>query len=519
MQAKRLAIIVSTLMLVAACGGGTSSTTKQGGTLRIAIGAEPGSPDPILQTSDQAGNIVYEYAETLTSAYNAAGQVKPLLATSWTASTDGLSYTFKLRQGIKFTDGTDFNAQAVKVNIDRLTDTSLTVPLRGQASDIKSTTVVDNYTVSFQLNQPLGFFPSILSVYPAAILSPASIISGANTYKNVVKPVGTGPYIFKEYAKAGHVLLTRNDNYWGQKANYKEQEWLVVPEPASREALIRSGGADIIVTPPPADIPALQSDSSLTVLTGKGVRTIFLGINMVGAHQPLLKDVRVRQALNYAIDKQSIIKSVIFGLGDAEDSPAPQPLAGHCSAGSYGYDPAKAKQLLQAAGASGMTVKFGSPNGRYIADLQAAQAIAGNLRDVGLNVQGPSSMDFPTYLNTLFVPPAQATFDLAYLGLSVNYPDIGQQMDNFITSQITPNGLNFMGYSNTQVDDLVSKADISTDQSFRAQNYCQAQKLVWNDAPWVFLWTQRVPVVYTNHVKGVVALPSEQIYADQAQPS
>jgi peptide/nickel transport system substrate-binding protein len=128
-------------------------------------------------------------------------------------------------------------------------------------------------------------------------------------------------------------------------------------------------------------------------------------------------------------------------------------------------------------------------------------------------------MDFPTYLNTLFVPPAQATFDLAFLGLSVNYPDIGQQMDNFITSQITPNGLNFMGYSNTQVDDLVSKADISTDQSFRAQSYCQAQKLVWNDAPWVFLWTQRVPVVYTTHVKGVVALPSEQIYADQAEPS
>src|SRR5262249_6962699 len=153
---------------------------------------------------------------------------------------------------------------------------------------------------------------------------------------------------------------------------YDTQIYKIVPEAASREALVKSGGADVIVLPPANDIPALAADPTLHVILGPSDRTVQVIINTADTTQPLLQKPEVRQALDYAIDKNAIIKNVMFGAATPLNAPMATSLFGYCQTGTYGYDAAKAKSMLQAAGAAGMSVKLVSPTGRYVQDIQVA---------------------------------------------------------------------------------------------------------------------------------------------------
>ncbi len=514
-----LALLLAGNLLLAACAQAAPTTAgpKHGGTLRVAIGVDIDTLDPMGQTTTTVQNIVDMGVETLV-AVDEKGGIKPLLAESWQAAGDGLSYTFTLRKGVKFHDGTSFDAAAVKTNFDRVLDPSNKAPLRGVLSAISSTTVIDDSHVKFTLKQPLAPFVAGLTTTTFGILSPASIASGGNTYQKAENIVGTGPYRLKERVKGERVTMVKNDNYWGTKPNYDVQEFKIVPEAASREALVRSGQADVIILPPVSDIPALQSDPNLKVLLAASDRTIFISINTVSKDQPLLQNPKVRQALNYAVDKKSIIKSVLFNAADPLDAPMAKSLLGYCQVGDYAYNPDKAKSLLQQAGASGMKVKLISPTGRYVQDFQAANAVAGNLRDVGINVEGPSTSDWPTYLATINVPPAKATAQLHVLGWAPGYLDAQQQMEQFYSKRIPPEGLATSYYNNPKVDDLIVKGNTGSDKDARGRDYCAASKQIWEDAPWIFLWTQRFPIVHTAKVTGIGSFPNEKFYTVYAEP-
>jgi peptide/nickel transport system substrate-binding protein len=504
--------------IIASCSPGPSSGgTKQGDVLRIAMGTEPGSLDPIHQISDVGGAIQWEVTQPLTSYFTADAKLSPQLAESWTVSPDAKQFTFTLRKDVKFTDGTPFNAQAVKVNFDRILDKNHKISNLLDVGLVDTVTVVDDYHVQFTLKQPISFFPYSVAYYVEALVSPDSLTKLGNSYDDVIHPVGTGPYKFVEYAKASHVTLERNEDYWGKKPAWRKLQFSIVPEAASREAMVLSGDADIALSPPPADVEKLRQQSGLSVVTQAGNRAIFIGINTTGTRQPLLRDVRVRQAINYAVDKQTIISKVLFGLGDAADSPAPKVLSGYKRTGNYAYDPNKAKQLLQAAGATGMTLKMGSPTGRYLQDFQAATAVAGYLKDVGIIVDGPQTMDFPTYAASVFVPPAKAKFDLSFLGFQST--STGGCMEFFTTQFIPPGGLNFAGYSNPQVDSLVSKADGTSNQDEANKSFGAAQQLIWDDAPWLFLWTEKATVLVAKKVQGVKVMPQATAFVDDSSPA
>jgi peptide/nickel transport system substrate-binding protein len=272
--------------------------------------------------------------------------------------------------------------------------------------------------------------------------------------------------------------------------------------------------------PPVSDLPAMQHDSSLRVLLAPGDRTIFIAIDTTDASQPLLQKPEVRQALNYAVDKQTIIKSILFGAADQMSAPMAKSLFGYCQTGPYNYNPSKAKQMLAAAGASGLKVKLMSPTGRYIQDFQAAQAVAGNLRDAGVDVDGPHTSDWPTYLATINVPPDKASTDLHLLGWAPGYLDAQGQMEQFVgPSRFPPKGLETSYYDNAQVSGLINKANAETDQSQREKDYCSAEKQIWNDAPWIFLWVQRFPIIYSSKVTNVQAIPNESFYTVYASPA
>jgi ABC-type transport system substrate-binding protein len=526
MRLRVVTVLALSGLAIVACGtGGTQQSTtgpKHGDTLRVAIGIDPDTLDPAAQTTTTAGQIVDMMAETLTTI-NDKGQLQPLLATKWDQSSDGLTWTFTLRPNVKFSDGSTFNAAAVKFSIDRLLspDTFRSQPgALGGKTGIDHVDVVDDSHVKFTLKTPLAPFAAAMSQTNAAIISPASVNVAPNTPAVITQPVGTGPYKFMERVAGDHITMTANKDYWGTKPNYDTQTYKIVPEGASREALVKSGGADVMALPPANDLPALRADSSLRVIMGPSDRTIQIIINTVDSAQPLLQKSEVRQALNYAVDKNAIIKNVMFGAATPLNAPMAQSLFGYCSVGTYNYNPGKAKQMLQAAGAAGMSVKLVSPTGRYVQDIQVAQAVAGYLRDAGLKVDGPGTTDWPTYIATYAnVPPSAAKTDLSLLGWAPAYLDAQQQFEQFYSPRTPPGGLESSYYKNQQVDDLVTKANAGTNPGQRQSDYCTAAKQVWNDAPWIFLYNQKYPFVTTAKVTGVTGLPNEKFVSTWAAPA
>jgi peptide/nickel transport system substrate-binding protein len=240
----------------------------------------------------------------------------------------------------------------------------------------------------------------------------------------------------------------------------------------------------------------------------------------VDKSQPLLQNPQVRQALNFAINRDAIVKSTLFGAATPATSPVASSLFGYCAAPNpYTYDPDQARAMLQKANASNLSVTLIAPTGRYIQDFQAAENVANDLRVVGVTVNGPTTMDWPTYVSTIQVPPVKASVDLHFLGYAPGFLDASQAMQNmFDPTFMPPHGLETSYYDNPNVTALLAKANTDTNQQTRAQDYCDAEKMVWNDAPWLFLWVQKYPIIYSAQVTGIGSVPNETFDTVYARP-
>ncbi|HEY8370425.1 MAG TPA: ABC transporter substrate-binding protein [Thermodesulfobacteriota bacterium] len=500
------------LALAAALLASMSATSAPAATFRIAIGIDPDTLDPIGTTTTTAGNVVDYVAETLTRL-EPSGDVVPHLAESWTISPDGREYTFKLRRGVVFHDGTPFDARAVKWNLDRVADPNVKVPIRNPYP-IEKTEVVDSHTVKVTLKHPFAPFISGLSWTTAAMVSPEGVKKPGNDYGNYQNLVGTGPYTLGERRRGESITLNAFPKYWGRKPYYDTVVVRIVPEAATRESLILAGQVDLMILPPIADIPALQRNPAVKVLLAPSDRSIFIAINT-----NKIKDRRVRQAINYAVDKSAIIKNVLFDAADVMDGPMAPSLFGYCKVGEYAFDPQRAKQLLKEAGVpQGTRIQLMHPTGRYVQDREAAQAIAGYLREVGLDAQ-LTTTDWPTYIKTIMAPPESNTTEMHLLGWAPAFLDASQQMAQFTSANHPPKALATSFYRNPEVDRLAAQAEQETNPEKRKDLYCQVSKLIWEDAPWLFLWVQRFPVVYSAKVTNVEALPNEKFWALYARPA
>jgi peptide/nickel transport system substrate-binding protein len=275
----------------------------------------------------------------------------------------------------------------------------------------------------------------------------------------------------------------------------------------------------MIILPPISDIPALQRNNNVKVVLAESNRTIFVAMDLTLPGGSPLTDKKVRQALNYAIDKEGIIKSVMFGAAAAMDAPSAPSLFGYAKQTPYAYDQAKAKQMLQEAGwKPDTTLKFIHPTGRYVQDAQAAQAIAGNLRDVGVKVELETS-DWPSYLAKINVADDKGSSHMHMLGWAPGFLDAFQQMVQFTKTAWPPKGLATSHYTTDKVEEELSQASRDPSQDKRKQLYADAMKQVWDDAPWIFLWVQSFPIVHSAKVKGISSLPIEKFYAVYAEPA
>jgi peptide/nickel transport system substrate-binding protein len=516
--------VVAAAVLLTSCTTTSNSksnknTNGSGGTLTVALGTSIDSLDPAAQVTTAVMQQLSMIVETLTKL-GPDGKAQPLLATSWQSASDGLSYTFTLRDGIKFTDGTPVDAAAVKWSLERINDPNTFKADPNVFTVLKNVDVVDATHVKINLKSPFPSLPAALSLAIAGISSPKAATVSPNTVQQIKKPVGSGPYMFGDYVSGDHLTLKANPDYWGDKPTYQTQVYKVVPEASSRYALLKSGGADVISDPPPSNLAALQKDNSLKAVLYDSPYVIQMQFNTQDKVIPALQQAKVRQAISYAVDRKSIINSVLFGAGTELTGVLPKIDNGYCDTATYDYNPDKAKQMLADLGVKNLSIRMMSPSGRYLNDYNVSQAVAGNLRAIGIKVTLANPTDFPTYLSTVNVAPDKATNrDLHLIGWGALYADASQALFQFDSADLPPKGYDGSLYTSPAYDALLKKANAETDDAARNQVYCQAQKMLVEDAPVIWLYGLKNVLVTSKQLDGIVGLPSNMfntVYAKSA---
>ncbi|MGI9146738.1 MAG: ABC transporter substrate-binding protein, partial [Chloroflexota bacterium] len=488
--------------------------------LRLAIDLDPDTLDPAGQTNPTVSSIVDHVVETLVRL-QPDGSVGAGLARTVSQSADGRSFMFELRPDVEFHDGTRLNAEAVKLSLERFLNPQLRVPLRApfEPNLVESITPVDALTLRIGLRDTSRLFLQKLAATELAIVSPAHARTFPDSFNE--EPVGTGPYRFKERRKGESIVLERFDRYWGKPPHYPQMQFRIVPEVATRESLLLANQVEIILQPPLSDLPALQKNASVKVLLTPTARSTFVAMDLTLPGGTPLAIKKVRQGLNYAIDRDGIIRNVLFGAATPLEAPMAPTLVGYSRIGGYSFDPNRARQLLLEGGTPHLSLRFTHPTGRSMEDpmaTQVAQALAGNLRAVGVETELVGS-DWPTFLASISVPEDKGAAHMHLFGWAPGLLDASQQMTQFVRSQWPPQGLATSHYWNPKVELLAGEAARERDDQKRLDEYAEAQRIVWDDAPWIFLWVPSFVIVHSARLTGISSLPTEKFSAAHTQPA
>lgn len=495
-RARFVAFTVAIVTLAAM--GLTDRTGAAESQLVIATGNEVTSLDPHTTDDTESQNARFMVYETLLR-YTGGPQFAPGLATSWTASEGGRKYRFNLRKGVRFHDGSPFNAEAVKVNLDRLLEPNRDTPAKEYLNAIKSVTVVDDSTVEIELKEPFAPFLANLATGPGLMISPEAIKTfGADISK---RAAGTGPFTFVEWVRGDHLTFAKNRDYWGTPAKVDRVVIRLVPEGAARVAALRTSEAQVALRVPPADAAALQKVSSLRILRTTTDRSILFVLNMT---KKPFSDIRVRKAINQAVNRRAIVDGLMKGAGTVMDGPIAPSVIGSTRLQAYPYDPAGAKQLLAEAGyQQGLTISAWCPSGRYVLDKEICEAVQGQLRNVGIQMDLRIWGDWPAYIGQLF---KKLDADMAFVGVITDNHDA----DTLATLVMAPGSLfDFGKYKSTVVAEAIKNSRTELDPTKRQTYFDEANRAFWNDYPWLALHYQVVFTGIGQSVKDFVFFSNE----------
>src|SRR6056297_1820645 len=493
-------------------GGLTAPATAQAppGVLIVGQIAEPKSLDPAAVTAVNDFRILVNVYEGLTRYKSGTLEVEPALATSWNISEDGTEYTFTLRDGVTFHDGTPFNAEAVKFNFDRMLDEDHPYhdtgpfPLSFFFSAIEETAVVDDMTVKFTLNEPYAPFLSNLAYPTGLIVSPAAVVEhGADFGRN---PSGTGPFTFAEWRSNEAVVVERNPDYWDGAPELEAVVFRPITDANTRTAEMLAGGIDLMVEVPPVALSEFQGDS-YTVHEQAGPHVWFLILN---AKEGPFADKRVRQAANYAVNKTALVEEVLEGTAEVAAGPTPPAFAWAYNEElePYPYDPDRARELIAEAGAEGAELTFFVTEGGsgMLDPVAMGTAIQADLEAVGFDVS-IETYEWNTFLGEVN-PGLEGKADMAEMAWMTNDPDTLPFLALRTEAWPDNGGFNSGYYSNPQVDELLEQARVATDQGERARLYKEMQTIVQDDAPWVFVANWKQNAVTAANVERFSLQPS-----------
>lgn len=484
-----------------ACRGGESIPTRH--TLVDSRDTyDPRSLDPALSTDVPTGRAVGYIFDGLVR-FTPDAQVVPSLARSWEVTNAGTTYTFHLRPGVKFHDGTPFAARHVVRSWQRVLDPKTKggrgwplYPIKGaqdyangKAASILGLVATNDTTIVVNLSEPLAVFPKLLAM-PVAAIVPENIPANFGEH-----PVGTGPWKFVEWKHDDYLKFAKNESYFGGAPKSDSLMARIVPEPSTAVAEFESGNVDVLYIPESETRNWEQTDDRKGMLmTAPALRLWYVAINTTRGP---LKDLRVRQALNYATNSKSILEQLISGRGNLAAGVIPPSLEGADPGRQpYSYNPAKARQLLSAAG---------FPNG---IDLElwcsqtapfprVAQTIQANLAQAGIRVKivqrdASSMREAARGGNT----------DLALKDWFADYPDAENFLYPLLHSANKGPGGNVSFYASANFDQLVSQARRELDDSKRAELYKQADGIAFNDAPMIFLFFYKELYAVQPWIKG-----------------
>ncbi|WP_019242926.1 MULTISPECIES: ABC transporter substrate-binding protein [Bacillus] len=532
MKKRSLVLFLSLLMVVSVlligCKGsedtskegtdneGKTTESKSGGTVVFARGGDSTSLDPASTTEGEAFRVTKNIFETLIEFGASDTSLQPGLATEWEASPDGLKYTFKLREGVKFHDGTDFNADAVVFNFNRWKKggegTTFDYYISQFGDRITEVKAVDPTTVEFTLNTPLAPFLKNIAMSPFAISSPASIEKYGDKINE--NPVGTGPFKFKEWKRNEKITLVKNEDYWKEGLPKLDSViYTVIPENSARLNALTTGEADIIEGVNFSDLPTIEGNKDLQIFKRPSFNVAYLGLT--NTRGPL-KDKLVRQALNYAVDKKALIDGFYSGAAEPAINPMPPVVSGYNSeVKDYEYNPEKAKELLKQAGyADGFEIElWAMPVARpYMPDgRKVAEAIQADFKKVGVKAK-IVTYEWATYLDKAAKGEAD-TFLLGWTG------DNGDP-DNFLYVLLDQDSIgsnNYTYYKNEKVHELLTKAQVTVDEKEREKLYNEAQVIIKDDAPWIPLVHSEPLLAGSAKVKNFIAHPTGSDWMDEVE--
>jgi peptide/nickel transport system substrate-binding protein len=493
----RRTVLAVALMVVMLASLTSAQSPRRGGVLRAGLNADPPNMDPHRSSAAVDRQVFQSLFDKLVDI-NKDLDIVPMLATSWTITNGGRTYTFKLRSNVVFHDGTPFNAEAVKANFDRMRDPALASPRRSEINLVERVTVVDAQTVQFDLEKPFSPFLSVLSDRAGMMVSPTAARRLGLDFAR--EPVGTGPYKFVEKRPQERIVLERFDRHWDRNAGYADRIiYRPFTDEQARLANLRAGELDIIDQIPPTEVDALKKDARVKLMETNGLEWQGMWLQV---QAPPFNNRALRQALNATIDRRTLVRTIFGDTALPANGPFPTGMLASDS-GPNGRIPERNLDLARAKLREG-----GQPNGFAFTlkvtpgrvPQQVGQIIQSMAGEVGIRVT-IEIVEFGAMLSQITPPRHQ--FQAALLGWS-GRPDPDGNIYGFF---VTGGGLNNSAYANPKVDSLLDAARILSTPDHRRRAYADVLAVLNEELPYFFLWWPKQYKTMTPKLQGYVLVP------------
>mgnify|MGYP004610433419 FL=1 len=489
---KLLAIIlvgIITCTSLSACGSKSSSRSSKD-TLSVGQTSDPRGLDPALIDDVESVRVTFNIYEGLLKYSKDSVDIEPCLAKSWEVSDDGISYIFHLREDVKFHDGTEFNAEAVKFNIDRqlpgqkTSDMPYAESVYGVVDNVE---VIDKYTVKINLkNKCTPFLSNLAMPLGAPIASPKALQESNNNLNE--NPVGTGPYKFVRWDKSQNVILVKNDEYWGEKANITNLIFKIISDQSARAVALTNGEVDII---PNADVHVVDQikNGGCKILDNEGMNVFYAAFNTTSS---TCKDAKIRRAIVQAINVPELTETITKGYATAATSILPTFVDGYDeSIQQTQYDPEAAKKTLNDAGVKSIHFITHTANGQ-----EPAEAIQGYLSKIGIDCK-IDAYDWATYKDKV----KNGDYDMCYYGWTGDNGD----PDNFLNIlSVSDYSINVSRYNNQVYNAGIEKGLVTPRGEERNRIYTDLEKIQAQDAVLLPLWHKRTLSGYRPNINNFV---------------
>lgn len=493
------------------------ATAQDRKTFIFARGADAQKLDPADVDDGESIKILVNVCEGLLRFKDGTTEVEACLAESWTVSDDGKVYTFKLRKGVKFHDGTPLNAETAVWSFHRQMDAKHPAHFasakfeywNAMYSMVESVKAADAMTVEIRLKEPHAPFLLNMAMFPVSLLSPAALEKYGEKMQS--NPVGTGPFKFKEWRRGERVVLEANDDYWGGRPKIDRLIFKVVPDNAARFIQLKAGEIHAMDGLDPNNLDAVKSDANLKLVQSQGINICYLSLN---CEKPPFDDLRVRRLLQMAVRKKDLIESVYRGTASIAINPMPPIVFGYndkIKADDYNFEQAKklvdSWKAIPVEGEGTMSLNLpiqlhvmSNPRPYLPNPTRAAELIKGDLERIGLKVQIVTN-DWGTHL----AKTRNGEHQMALLGWISDNGDPDNFLGVLLSSATAKKGsaLNISFYKNPKFDELIDRAKVELNPEKRAALYREAQEIVHADSPMIPLAHVRDTVAMRKYVQNL----------------